>query len=66
MKKKETKTYTDSQKKAIYEHAKKLDRIYLSVPKGRKAVYEESASASGKSLNRFIIDAIEKEINENT
>ena len=63
MKKPETKTYTDSQKKAIYEHAKKIDRIYLTVPKGKKAIYEEAAASSGKSLNAFICDAIEKEIN---
>ena len=63
MKKQESKSYTDSQKKAIYNHAQKIERIYLTVPKGKKAVYEEAAAQKGMSLNAFICDAIEKEIN---
>lgn len=63
MKKKET-TYTDARKKAIYKYSESRDRIYLSVPKGKKAVYEKAASASGKSLNQFIIDTLDKEIKE--
>lgn len=36
------------------------DRISLSVPKGKKDEYNAAAESKGKSLNRFIIDCIEK------
>ena len=45
-----------------YEH-KKIDRIYVTVPKGKKAIIEEAASASGKSVNQFINDLIDEKIN---
>ncbi|WP_242069664.1 transcriptional regulator [Paenibacillus dendritiformis] len=38
------------------------DRLYPYVPKGRKAVYEAAAKASGLSLNDFITKAIEEKI----
>ena len=47
MKEKKETSYTPARKKALYEHAKKIDRIYVTVPKGKKAIIEEAASASG-------------------
>lgn len=63
MKEKKESTYTPARKKALYEHAKKIERIYLTVPRGKKSIIEEAAATSGKSVNQFINDAIDKEIN---
>lgn len=45
----------------------KLDRISLTVPKGRKEELQEHAQQQGESLNAFINraikDAIERDIN---
>ncbi|MBJ6362074.1 hypothetical protein ACFOQM_12310 [Paenibacillus sp. GCM10012307] len=38
------------------------DRLYPYVPKGKKAVYEDAARASGMSLNEFITAALEEKI----
>lgn len=43
-------------------NAENYDRLYPYVPKGRKAVYEAAAKASGVSLNDFITKAIEEKI----
>ncbi|MCI6255015.1 MAG: hypothetical protein MR648_00185 [Clostridiales bacterium] len=40
--------------------AEKLDRINLTVPKGRKAVIQAHAAAKGESVNGFIGRAIEE------
>ena len=40
--------------------AEKLDRINLTVPKGRKAVIQAHAAAQGESVNGFIGRAIEE------
>ena len=40
--------------------AEKLDRINLTVPKGRKAVIQAHAAARGESVNGFIGRAIEE------
>ena len=39
------------------------DRINVTVPKGKKDKYKAIAQAQGKSLNQFIIDCIENDIN---
>lgn len=59
------KNYTPAQAKASAEYLKKLDDIRIRVPKGRKLIYKAAADASGKSLNQFIFDCIEKEILRN-
>lgn len=56
------KKYTPAQAKASAEYLKKFDDIRFRAPKGRKSIYKAAADASGKSLNQFIIDCIEKEI----
>ena len=38
--------------------AEKLDRIYLTVPKGRKEIIKAHAAAHGESVNGFINRAI--------
>lgn len=40
--------------------AEKLDRINLTVPKGRKAAIQAHAAAQGESVNAFIGRAIEE------
>lgn len=44
------------------KHLAKLDEIKVRVPKGKKEEYRIAAEASGKSLNQFIVDCIEKSI----
>ena len=38
----------------------KLDRIYLTVEKGRKAEIKAAADVKGQSLNSFINEAIDE------
>lgn len=55
-----TATYSDAQKRqlpAIKKNA--YDRIEVVVPKGHQEVIKAFAASQGKSLNRFICDAIE-------
>jgi len=44
------------------KHLEKLDEIKVRVPLGKKDEYKEIAATSGKSLNGFIVDAIEEKI----
>lgn len=54
------KRYTPAQKRAIDKYrAEKVDRVEVVIPSGRKEIYKKAAEASGKSLNRFIVDSIE-------
>ena len=55
--------YSPAQKRAIEKYMESVDRIYITVPNGRKAAYQEAAAAAGKSLNRFIVDCIETALN---
>lgn len=36
------------------------DRLFITVPKGKKDEYKAKAKAEGKSLNQYIIDCIER------
>lgn len=38
----------------------KYDRLFITVPKGKKNEYKAKAEAEGKSLNQYIIDCIER------
>ena len=52
--------YSDAQKEATARYNKKAyDRIDVVVPKGQRDVIKAFAASQGKSLNRFICDAIE-------
>ena len=52
--------YYDSQKEATARYNKKVyDRINVIVKKGQRQIIKDFAASQGKSLNRFICDAIE-------
>ena len=52
--------YSDAQKEATARYNKKTyDRINVIVKKGQRQVIKDYAANQGKSLNKFICDAIE-------
>lgn len=56
--------YYDSQKEATAQYNKKAyDRINIIVKKGERQILKDFAASQGKSLNRFILDAVEAEMN---
>lgn len=57
--------YSDAQKEATARYNKKAyDRINVIVRKGQRQIIKDFAASQGKSLNRFILDAIEAEMNK--
>lgn len=57
--------YYDSQKEATARYNKKAyDRINVIVKKGQREVIKAYAASQGKSLNRFICDAIAVQMNQ--
>lgn len=55
--------YSDAQKEATARYNRKAyDRIDVVVKKGQREVLKDLAASQGKSLNRFILDAVEAEI----
>ncbi len=55
--------YTDAQKKASIKYLKeKTDSIQIRTQKGTKERWRDAAANRGKSLNQFIIDTVESEI----
>lgn len=57
--------YYDSQKEATARYNKKAyDRINVIVKKGQRDIIKAFAASQGKSLNRFICDAIEFQMNQ--
>lgn len=57
--------YSDAQKEATARYNKKAyDRIDVIVPKGKRQIIKDFAASQGKSLNRFICDAIEFQMNK--
>lgn len=57
--------YSDAQKEATARYNKKAyDRINLIVKKGQRQIIKDYAASQGKSLNRFICDLIEAEMNK--
>ena len=58
--------YYDSQKEATARYNKKAyDRINVIVKKGQREIIKAFAASQGKSLNRFICDAIEYQMKQN-
>ena len=58
--------YSDAQKEATARYNKKAyDRIDVIVKKGQRQIIKDFAASQGKSLNRFICDAIEYQMNQN-
>lgn len=57
--------YSEAQKEATARYSKKAyDRIDVAVPKGKRQVIKDFAASQGKSLNRFICDAIDYQMNQ--
>ena len=57
--------YYDSQKEATARYNKKTyDRINIIVKKGQRQLINDYADSQGKSLNRFVCDLIEAEMNK--
>ena len=57
--------YYDSQKEATARYNKKTyDRINIIVKKGQRQIIKDFAASQGKSLNRFVCDLIEAEMNK--
>ena len=57
--------YYDSQKEATARYNKKAyDRIDVVVKKGQRQIIKDFAASQGKSLNRFICDAIAEQMNK--
>ena len=55
--------YTEAQKRATYNYlANHVDKIALTLPKGTKDRWRAEAYRQGKSLTRFIVDSVEKEL----
>lgn len=56
--------YSEAQKRATAKYVKaNLDDIKIRVPKGKREIYKTAAELAGKSLNQYIIDLIENDIN---
>lgn len=56
---------TKAAQRAVNKYiANNYDRLNLTVPKGKKDEYKASAEAEGKSLNAFIIECVEKRMDE--
>ncbi len=59
--------YSDAQKEATARYNKKAyDWINLFVKKGQRQILKDYAASQGKSLNRFICDAIEAEMKKSS
>ncbi len=57
--------YSDAQKEATARYNKKAyDRINVIVKKGQRQIIKDFAASQGKSLNRFICDAIDFQMNQ--
>ena len=57
--------YSDAQKEATARYNKKAyDRIDIIVKKGQRQIIKDFAASQGKSLNRFVCDAIEYQMNQ--
>ena len=55
--------YSDAQKEATARYNKKAyDRINIIVHKGQRQIIKDAAASQGKSLNRFVLDAIDAEM----
>lgn len=55
--------YSDAQKEATARYNKKTyESINLVVHKGRRQIIKDHAASQGKSVNRFILDLVDQEI----
>ncbi len=59
--------YYDSQREATARYNRKTyDRINVIVKKGQRQAIKDFAASQGKSINRFILDLVEAEMNKKT
>ena len=57
--------YTDAQKRATAKYnAKAYDRIEIKVKKGQKEIIQKHAEEQGTSLNSYIVDLIESDMQD--
>lgn len=57
--------YTESQKRASMKYLKdKTDSIQIRTPSGTKERWKKAALEREKSMNKFIVDTMEKEIDK--
>lgn len=55
--------YSDAQKEATARYNKKTyESINLVVHKGRRQIIKDFAASQGKSVNRFILDLVDQEM----
>jgi len=58
-------SYVEAQQAATAKYNRKAyDQIHLFVPKGRRAVIKEFAQRQGKSVNAFILELVDKAMEE--
>lgn len=56
---------TKASQRAVNKYiANNYDRLNITVPKGKKDEYKLAAESDGKSLNAFIVECIEKRMEE--
>ena len=56
---------TKASQRAVNKYiANNYDRLNITVPKGKQDKYKLAAEAEGKSLNAFIVECIEKRMEE--
>ena len=53
---------SEAQKKASVKYLEKLDEVRVRAEKGTKNRWRNAAASRGKSLNQFVVDAVEHEI----
>lgn len=53
---------SEAQKKASVKYLEKLDEVRVRAEKGTKDRWKDAAASRGKSLNQFVVDAVENEI----
>ena len=53
-------------KKASVKYLEKLDEVRVRAEKGTKNRWKNAAASRGKSLNQFVVDAVEHEISVGT
>lgn len=54
---------TDAQRKATAKYdAEKIDSVRFRVPKGKKALIQETAKANGETINGMLNRLVDKEI----
>ena len=57
--------YSDAQKRATAKYnAKAYDRIEVKVKKGQKEIIQKKAESQSKSLNSYIVDLIEQDLDK--